>query len=207
MAQSSNFATVKIRAVDVFGHDLPYYVESFISNRTGENVAPRFVGLSASRLPFDRYRYRLLRSDLRGEAGGLTGQIDVAQSEVLKVLLGDKVVAFIGGQAASISVVLPKNSFVEGMIGPPPSPSESIWIRLKGLFQNYQTDLTVGPDGSFRIPDLLEDVFILVVLNHETVIGVQLITFKQGGGPARFTVSLKDISVSSGIVNSLPEGH
>jgi hypothetical protein len=191
--------------VDVFGQDLPYNIDVFIDSRTGENLAPRFIGLNCSGVPLGPYRYRLVRSDLRGEAGWLTGQIDVGEKEVLRVLLGDEIKAYIGGRPAAVSLKTPTDFSIVGTIKPPPERIGSLWVRLKGVYQNYQVDLTVDANGVFQVGEPLQGLFVLLVVDHGAIVGVQPIIFKQGSTSAHFTVELKDIGANAIIVDRSSE--
>ena len=200
-AQSGRSATVRLRVVDVFGHELPYRVKSFVNIKTKEDLASRFVALEANGIRLGSYRYHLLRSDRRGEGDWLAGSIEVDRKEMLTVLVTGEVAAFIGDQPAAISFSPPKDFSMEGIISPTPESTEQMFIRLKGVYQNYQLDLTVGPDGIFRIPEPLEGLYVLIVVNRGNVVGVQPTMFKQGRASTRFIVNLKEIGVSIKIVD------
>ena|SRR5579863_2982437 len=198
--QSPQLATVRLRVVDVFGRKLPYYVDSFVSARTGRDFTSRFSGLDASGLPFDMYRYRLLPSGLHDKTGWLTGQVDATRKDVLTVLLGSAITAFTGGHAATVSIRTPPEFSIEGDISPPPGQISSMWVRLQGLYQDYRLDASVSPEGIFRICEPLQGTFLLTVLKDGTIIDVQPVVFKQGGRSARFGIDLSNVTRQQTVV-------
>jgi len=205
MAQEKSVARLRFIVLSPSGDEMPYYVDGFVNTRTGANLASGFKGLSAAAVPFGLYRYRLLREDVRGDAGWLSGQIDVSRAEALKVLLGSEINARVGGQPAAADVGPVRGFAILGVINPPPGSGAAVWVRLTGLYQDYRLDVAVGPDGTFRIDEPLGGLFMMTIHKGGAVLGARLLAFKQGSRSARFAVNLGDASITTTDVKAAPE--
>jgi len=76
------------------------------------------------------------------------------------------------------------------VIDPLPVADDANWVRIMGLYQNYQMDLRVAHDGTFRIDEPLAGVFMMTIHRAGHVLGARLLNFKQGVRSTRFVVNL-----------------
>jgi hypothetical protein len=189
-AEEPPVATLTFIVLGPSGDEAPYLVAHFVDTRTGGDFAASFRGLSATGLPFGAYRYQLVRKDSRGGADWLGGQIDVGRRENLKVLLAGGRAATLDGRPAAIDIRAPEDFAILGVIDPLPVADDANWVHIMGLYQNYQMDLRVAHDGTFRIDEALAGVYMMTIHRAGHVLGARLLNFKQGVRSTRFVVNL-----------------
>src|SRR5205809_5469365 len=154
-------STVEFRIVDEFGHVLPFSMEFFQAIGGRHELSHLFNNLRAEGIPYGQYRYRLKRKDAP-RVTAISGQLDVSEPQILKLLLASRVIAYDDQTQFAVRLSRPGGP-INGRIVPVPKQTSRIWLRFQAMFSESSINVPVDPQGGFIISQPLTGPYILMV--------------------------------------------